>query len=249
MNYPKDVVRRALEGSGQAEGYVFYLPGRQQAGAALDFSDAGLSTLRKSGLSEVQMWATPGYISAVAGNDGYSYVTSPDVACDWSTECLIFSTRIKMAAPAANATICGTGTAASSHGFYLSARVSGKILVNLSSDAGAYNPGETPGVILDNSEHAFGVVVDGPNRQIWCYVDGGLAFAGSEIAVSGITNIPTAFALGAASHSASVVASAAVSLRELHMIKRARLPVNVDEIMLRLATSSGVLRESEVRDD
>lgn len=250
MSYPKSKVARAMSLGDQAPGYVFYLPGRQQMGQAIDFTYAGLSCLRKAGITEAQQWAKPGYISSVAGTNGYSYVTGSAIAVDWAAEVLMFSTRINMAAPGGNAAIAGTGLDPIPHGFYLSARTSGKILAAFTSSTGAANTGEVPGVILDGTEHAFGLVVDGPNKTVWCYVDGGLAFMMSEVtALGAVANPPTAFAIGAGYHAAGNVTAAASAQREIHMIKPPRLPLNVDELMLKMATSSGLIAATDMRFD
>lgn len=250
-------VMRGTGSQGLAEphaGYVFYLPGRQGVGVPVDRSGKGRNAIRKAGLTEAQCWSTAGYMATVgdgAGNDnGIIAVVDPAVAIDYSQDVAVISVRFKMAQPAANAPIFGLGiNQAGPHGPYVSARTSGKVLVGIAhADGAVYSTGELGnGVVFDGTEHAIGLYIDGPNKNMGVYLDGGLAFTAPQNSFGGSSVAATGFAFGAAYYLGVAQESTAAVMREAHYLKLPSMPLNLDDIMLQLATSSGPLLTSDVR--
>lgn len=239
------------EGAGHP-GYVFYLPGRQGVGVPIDRSGKGRNVIRKDGLSEAASWAASGFMATVgdgAGNDnGIIAVVDPAVACDFSKEIIVISARVKMAAPAANAPIFGLGiNQAGPHGPYVSARTSGKVLVGLAHAGGVYNTGEIGSAVFAGAECGIGLVIDGPNKVLAVYLDGGLTLTSAPGAFGASSVAATGFAIGASYYSAVAQDSSASVMRDVHYLKFSSMPLNIDDMMLKMATTSARLTVADVR--
>jgi hypothetical protein len=180
-----------------------------------------------------------------AGTDGAIAVADAATLINYSTDILVFSARIKMPTPGANTAFAGIGAFPNGHGFYLSARTTGRVQVLVTSDAGLVSP-DVPGTILDNTEHAIGLVLNGPAKTYALYIDGGLAYYASGITLGNATIVSSGYAQGASQYVAGAQTTVETQMREVQFLKFANMPLNMDEIMLRFATRSGRLLQSDI---
>ena len=240
-------------------GYKFFLPCTQKAayngGQGKDFSGKGADLLLRGSYSAATAWGTAGYFVSGAGTDLGGYVPNADSVINITASSLLYFFKVKQAAPGSSVVPIGNGIAGVD-GIYFSFRATGKILTAiLSGGAGAtaWNTGESPSTVLDNTDHTFALAINKNTKEVFIYVDGYLdaAFTGGSVAtIASSFSPPRHWNLGAGGAGGGAATTLASQTNSHHMIEfpNKGLPLNLDELVLRLHTDPAVaLREGQFK--
>lgn len=201
----------------------------------------GNNLVQKSGLSDAAMWATPGYISTVAGADGYVYLDPAAVALTLGVDSFAFGVGVNDVAPGADQSFMGFGNANTRAGLYIIRRPSGGIRLAINPIAGGaafvFCP-EATEKFFDGTPHHIGVCCDGPTRSFFQYFDGVVVRSDLNVFQGGGAPTTSGFALGTNQDTGAAGTSVAAKFAnfKFHKWMGQGLPHNIHQIMVRMAT-------------
>lgn len=171
-----------------------------------DLSGNNRTPSRGANLSVAQLNSAPGYFSTLlAGTNGEDTgLHFPPINFDYDGgEILLAGFNIKMSTPAADGQLLANSVSSSANGFRFRARSTGYVDIGLFSTTGAVSSysGNSTTILLDNTLHHVGLMIDGrnKNRSFWedCVLtrDGVGALAACDTRESVALNIGDALAV------------------------------------------------------
>lgn len=223
--------------------YKFFIPGQQflGSGSAKDKSGNSADAALGSAQSDAEAWANPGYMSTAAGANEAFTIPLAKFTFDLATQSVIFSGRIKKAAPVGAEIIAGCGNTSTAQGFYLSMRAASgsvsKIRPILNTSGGAVTGLADSTATFGEAaatDHVVTLAIDGLTKGVYLYCDGCLSNSYTS-AFTGGTTLTVPFGIGA-STGASGDTGFVTQWSGVHMlVMTGGLPTNIGIIAQKLA--------------
>lgn len=224
--------------------YKFFIPGQQFIGSgdAKDKSGNSADAVRMASLTDAAAWANPGYFTTGAGANLGISVPSAKVQFNLETQSVIFSCRVKKAAPVGAESIFGCGDGASAQGFYISMRAASgsvsKVRPILNTTGGVVSGladslatfGEAAA-----TDHVLTLAIDGITKGVFLYCDGTLSNS-YPAAFTGGTTVANNFAFGINAGGTGTTFSGQFSGAHL-LAMTGGLPTNISVVAQKLAAA------------
>jgi hypothetical protein len=225
--------------------YRFFIPGQQYSGSgsAKDKSGNSGDANKLVSLTDAVAWGNPGYMTTGGGVNLGFQIPYSKFQFDLSTQSVIFSCRMKVAAPVGSQAILGCCDASTIQGFYLSLRAAvggvSKIRPVINTSAGLFSTladsnatfGETSA-----TDHVVTLCLDAVTKSCFLYCDGTLSNV-YQNAFSGSTTTSVPFGIGF-NLGTSGVTTYAGQFSGMHMLTMAGgLPINIGLISQKLAAT------------
>lgn len=237
--------------------YKFFIPGKQYvtSGSARDQSGNAADAALTTTYTDPAAWANNGYITttAAAALSGKALVVPVAKSLiDLATQSVIFSALINKAAPAGAEIIFGNGlTTGGTYGFYISCRAGGTIRPIFYTDAGAFiGLADTTVVFADGTDHVLGMAYDALTKQVLVWRDGALTNTYNATGITGSSPSPRGFCIGTSADSGTGSSqSYDLKTNGVHLLGyTGGLPLNIGQVMQKLAGASGVaISDSEMQ--
>lgn len=240
LNDDKQVVDSAGQvlGGGASLDYVGCWPMTNTTGHPNNIANASRQLLLRDEFSSAAAWANPGYLTAGTVSGEYAALVNRAFRWNMDTDSVIFSTVVNRPAPGSNSNFLGCCNTSSRYGFYLQARsgTGGKIRPFLTTTDGNFATlPDSRAVVCDDTDHSVTIMIDGPTKSVYLFVDGALDTA-FQAYYTGGGDVTANLALGALQDTGTASTPVGGKFGPTHMLVfyGRGLPINAAEIAARI---------------